>query len=368
MDVINVTRSSMPSYEEYIEKIKPLWDSRWLTNCGSLHNELERKLEEYLGVKNVILCNNGHMALYNAIKSLNLTGEVITTPFTFVSTTNAIVQNGLIPVFCDINPDDYTIDVNKIEDLITDRTSAIVAVHVYGNVCNVERIAEIAKKHNLKVIYDGAHAFGVEYKNIPISNFGDATMMSFHATKVFHTIEGGAVLTNNGSLREIIGYLRNFGLVNSEECNYIGMNTKMNEFQAAMGLCNLEHIDDEIEKRKNLVKRYQINLDNLVGIKCWHVQDNVKSNYIYFPIIVDNKYGVSRDDIIEVLRDNGIMARKYFFPITSEFNCYKEYSGTTPIAKKLSEEVLTLPLYADLTFEEIDNICDIIKRKVKIHD
>lgn len=368
MDKINVTRSSMPSYEEYIEKIKPLWDTRWLTNCGSLHNELEKELEEYLGVNNVILCNNGHMSLYNAIKSLNLTGEVITTPFTFVSTTNAIVQNGLTPVFCDINPVDYTIDVDKIEILITDKTSAIVGVHVYGNVCDVEKIQEIADKHNLKVIYDGAHAFGVKYKGIPIGNFGDVTMMSFHATKVFHTIEGGAVLTNDASLRQVLEYLRNFGLVGTDECDYVGMNTKMNEFQAAMGLCNLKYIDGEIEKRKNIVMRYQNNLSNLPGIECWKAQPDVEANYIYFPILIDEKYGVDRNQIIDALQKNNIFARKYFFPITSEFNCYKDYSGTTPIALMISKKVLTLPLYADLTFDEVDKICNIIKKRVKTND
>lgn len=368
MDFINVTRSSMPTYEEFIERIKPLWDSRWLTNCGSLHNELERRLVEYLGVKNVLLCSNGHLSLYNAIKCLNLTGEVITTPFTFVSTTHAIVQNGLTPVFCDINPHDYTIDANKIESLITDKTSAIVGVHVYGNVCDVERIEEIAKKYNLKVIYDGAHAFGVKYNGIPIGCFGDVTMMSFHATKVFHTIEGGAILTNDDSLRDVVRCLRNFGLVNQEECDYIGMNTKMNEFQAAMGLCNLEHIDDEIKKRKRVVERYQDNLGTLKEFKCWQVQNNVNSNYIYFPILINEETMISRDDIIEELKCNGIMARKYFYPITSEFTCYKSYAGTTPIAKKVSERVLTLPLYADLTIEQVDDICGIIKRKVRKHD
>lgn len=362
-DIINVTKSSMPSFEEYINTIKPLWDSRWLTNCGKLHNELEEKLSDYLGVKNVSLFTNGHMALYTAIRSLELTGEVITTPFTFVSTTHAIVQNGLTPVFCDINPDDYTIDANKIESLITNKTSAIVAVHVYGNVCNVEKIEEIAKKHNLKVIYDAAHAFGVEYNGVPIGNYGDISMMSFHATKVFHTIEGGALLYNDNSLKEKIQSLRNFGMISQEECNYIAMNTKMNEFQAAMGICNLKYIDKEIEKRRKVVERYQENLKEIKGIKYWKAQENVKSNYIYFPIIVNEKdFGTNRDKIVDVLKNENILVRKYFYPITSEFNCYKKYSGTTPIAKKTSQSVLTLPLYADLSVEDVDRICNIIKK------
>lgn len=362
-EVINVTKSSMPPFEEYIEKIKPLWESRWLTNNGILHQELERNLEKYLGVQNVSLFNNGHMALYTAINALNLTGEVITTPYTFVSTTHAIVQNGLTPVFCDINPDDYTIDVDKIEELITDKTSAIVAVHVYGNVCNVEKIEQIAKKHNLKVIYDAAHAFGVKYKGKDIGNFGDISMMSFHATKVFHTIEGGALLYNDSSLKDKINSLRNFGYTSKEDCSYIAMNTKMNEFQAAMGLCNLKYINEFIEKRKQIIKVYQKELQNVVGIKCFEEQKEVTSNYIYFPIIIEKEYGVSRDELFAKLAENNIVARKYFYPITPLLKCYENYSANTPIAKEISEKVLTLPLYSDLKIDEVLKICDIIKKK-----
>lgn len=364
MKTINVTRSSMPSYEEYIKKIRKLWDTRWLTNSGEFHEELEKKLEEYLEVQNVSLFNNGHSALYTAINALNLKGEVITTPFTFVSTTHAIVQNGLTPIFCDINPNDYTIDANKIETLITDKTSAIVAVHVYGNVCDVKKIEKIAKKHNLKVIYDGAHAFGVKYKGKSVGNFGDITMMSFHATKVFHTIEGGALLYNNNSLKERISSLRNFGLTSQEECEYVAMNAKMNEFQAAMGLCNLLIIDEEIGKRQLIVEAYQKALENIPGIKCWKKQENTKGNYIYFPIIIEEEeYGLSRDQLFELLKKHNINARKYFYPLTSEFKCYKKYNGNTPIAYNLSQKVLTLPLYSDLKIDEVLKICDIIKYK-----
>lgn len=359
-DIINVTKSSMPSFEEYINTIKPLWDSRWLTNCGKLHNELEKKLSDYLGVKNVSLFTNGHMALYTAIKSLELTGEVITTPFTFVSTTHAIVQNGLTPVFCDINPFDYTIDVDKIESLITDKTSAIVAVHVYGNVCNVEKIEELAKKYNLKVIYDAAHAFGVKYKGISIANFGDISMMSFHATKVFHTVEGGALLYNNNEYKEKFTSLRNFGLTGKEQCDYIGMNAKMSEFHAAMGLCNLKHIDEEITKRKRNSERYQKKLKNIKGITCWKKQENVDSNYIYFPIIIEEDFGITRDELMQKLVESNIYVRKYFYPIISDFLCYNKYEADTPIAKKVANRVLTLPLYSDLTLKQIDFICDII--------
>lgn len=361
MKKINVTKSSMPPFEEYTKMIKSLWDTRWLTNGGSLHNELEDKLEEYLGVENVSLFNNGHMALYTAINSMNLTGEVITTPFTFVSTTHAIVQNGLTPVFCDINEKDYTIDVEKIESLITDKTSAIVAVHVYGNVCEVEKIEQIAKKHKLKIIYDAAHAFGVKYNGVPIGAYGDISMISFHATKVYHTIEGGALLYNDSSLEEKIKSLRNFGLTGAETCEYIGMNTKMNEFQAAMGLCNLKHINEEIKKRKRIVEAYQENLKNIKGIKIWAKQEKIESNYIYFPILIENDYGLSRDELLTLLAENNIIARKYFYPLTSDFECYSNYKSDTPIARSIAKKVLTLPLYADLSMEEVDFICNIIK-------
>ena len=245
MSRILVTRSSMPEYEEYIEEIKDIWDSHWLTNMGAKHNELEK----YLKVDHVSLFSNGHMALELLIQALHLTGEVITTPFTFASTTHAIVRNGLTPVFCDVNPEDYTMDVSKIEALITDKTSAIIPVHVYGNLCDVEAIEAIAKKHHLKVIYDAAHTFGVTYKGRGVATFGDASMFSFHATKVFHTIEGGAVCFNgeqNGLKEDLYG-LKNFGIRNEVVVDAVGANSKMNEFQAAMGLCNLRHLDGEIE-------------------------------------------------------------------------------------------------------------------------
>ena len=364
MEKINVTSSSMPPFEEYVEKIKPLWDLKWLTNCGEMHNLLETSLEKYLDVKNVALMNNGHMALYNAIKSLNLKGEVITTPFTFVSTTNAIVQNGLTPVFCDIDPETCTINPKEIEKLITKDTGAIVAVHVYGNVCDVEAIEKIAKKYNLKVIYDAAHAFGVKYNGNSIANYGDVSMMSFHATKVFHTIEGGAVLFNDDNLKSKIQSLRNFGFVSQEEVKDGAMNCKMNEFQAAMGLCNLKYIDGEIEKRKKIVERYQKNLKEIKGIKCWEKQENVVSNYIYFPIFIDkDEFGIDRDELSLILEKNNIIARKYFYPITSNFECYKKYKTNTPIAEELSKKVLTLPLYSDLSLDNVDRICDIILKE-----
>lgn len=365
MKKILVTRSSMPKLEEYTEEIKDLFDSHWLTNNGVKHIKLESELCKYLKVKNTKLFCNGHMALYTAIKSLDLKGEVITTPFTFASTTHAIVQNGLTPVFCDISRDDYTIDVNKIESLITEKTCAIVPVHVYGNICNVEKIEEIAKKYNLKVIYDAAHAFGVEYNGNSILNYGDISMLSFHATKVFNTIEGGALVYNDSNYSEKLEQLKNFGIIDEENVDFVGMNCKMNEFQAAMGLCNLKHIDEEIEKRKKIVERYIDNLKNIEGIKLNKTQNNVKTNYAYFPIVVEDTYGLTRNELFELLSNNNICARKYFYPLINDYGCYnKEYgSNDTPIAKDIANRVITLPLYSDLSLDIVDKICNIIKMK-----
>ncbi|WP_168354939.1 DegT/DnrJ/EryC1/StrS family aminotransferase [Clostridium sartagoforme] len=361
MKNIQVTRSSMPEFQEYIDEIKELWDSHWLTNMGVKHIELEERLLEYLGTKNISLFTNGHLALECIIAALDLKGEVITTPFTFASTTHAIVRNGLTPVFCDINPEDYTIDVTKIEELITEKTSAIIPVHVYGNICDVEEIERIAKKHNLKVIYDAAHTFGVKVNGVGIANFGDASMFSFHATKVFNTIEGGAVTFNDESLKDKLIELKNFGITGPESVEYVAGNAKMNEFQAAMGICNLRHVDNEIKKRSIVVEKYNSRLGNINGIKICKLQDGVDSNYAYYPIVFDN-YKYNRDEIFEKLKNEGIISRKYFYPLTNSFDCYKDSFkvNETPVATYISERVLTLPLYADLSLEDVDRICDII--------
>ena len=365
MQKINVTRSSMPSFEEYCEEIKNLWDTRWLTNMGEKHNRLESELCSYLDCKNVSLFTNGHLALEAILASMELEGEVITTPFTFASTTQAIVRCGLTPVFCDVNPKDFTIDADKIEELITDKTCAILPVHVYGNVCDVERIEEIAKKHNLKVIYDSAHVFGVKYKDRGIGSFGDASMFSFHATKVFNTIEGGCVTYSDDDYTKKLLVQKNFGMENQENYVEVAGNSKMNEFQAAMGLCNLRHVDEEIKKREEATLNYIERLGGIDGIKVWHPQKDVKHNFAYFPVLFDKeKFGKSRDEVLEELKNENIIARKYFYPLTSTFQCYKGKFevNETPIAQKASEEVLTLPLYAGLTKEETDRICDIILR------
>lgn len=363
MKKIQVTKSSMPNIDEYINEIKDLWDSKWLTNMGVKHKTLKSQLLDYLKVPNMTLFTNGHLALECIIAVLGLTGEVITTPFTFASTTHAIVRNGLTPVFCDINHDDYTIDVDKIEGLITENTSAIIPVHVYGNVCNVERIDNIAKKYNLKVIYDAAHTFGVTVNGQGIGDFGDASMFSFHATKVFNTIEGGAITYKDPSLKKLLNNLKNFGITGSESVEYVGGNAKMNEFQAAMGICNLRHVNDEIAKRKKIVERYIANLKGTDGVKLSEEQAGIESNYAYFPVVFDG-YRMTRDEVFEKLRANDIIARKYFYPLTNSFECYRSLYNVeeTPVAKFISERVLTLPLYADLSLDDVDRICEIINR------
>ena len=364
---ILVTRSSMPSFEEYCEEIRELWDSHWLTNMGVKHKELQRQLEEYLGCPHAILYTNGHLALENVIAAMEFPAgsEVITTPFTFASTTHAIVRNGLVPVFCDVNPQDYTIDAEKIGALITERTVAIVPVHVYGNLCDVDRIGAIAKAHGLKVIYDAAHAFGVSRRGVSSACFGDASMFSFHATKVFNTIEGGAVCFADDGLVQILNDMKNFGIHGPESVVFAGGNAKMNEFQAAMGLCNLRHLQEEIAKRGRVEEHYRRRLAGVPGIRLCAPQLDVQPNHAYFPVVFDS-FGATRDEVFAALGAEGITARKYFFPLTNTFECYRDLptagAEKTPVAAYLADRVLTLPMYADLAPEDVDRICDIILR------
>lgn len=359
---INVTRSSMPPFEEYVEKIKVLWENRWLSNRGVLHKEFEELLKEKMNVPFPFLFANGHVALEVAIDALDLPkgGEVITTPYTHCSTTHSIVRNGLVPVFCDVNDVDYTIDVNQIEKLITEKTVAICAVHVYGNLCDVDAIEDIAKRHNLKVIYDAAHAFGVKRKGVDAAAFGDVSMFSCHATKVFHTIEGGIVSFKDESVYNKINSLVNFGFEGPEEVQFVSTNARMNEYEAAMGICNLKHFDEEVAKRKKAAEQYAARLSNVKGIKLISPQEGVTPNYAYFPVFFDG-YKFSRDEIQAKLAEHNIFARKYFYPIITQLKCYKSFKDTDmPVSQHASDIVLTLPMYADLSVEDVNNICDII--------
>lgn len=365
MSRINVTKSSMPDFQEYIEELRPVWDSRWLSNRGAASRKFEAALKQYLNVEHVYCFANGHVALEIAIDGLFLPkgSEVITTPYTHVSTTHSIVRNGLVPVFVDVEEDTYTINPELIEEAVTEKTVAIVATHVYGFPCKVDEIDEIAQKHNLYVIYDAAHAFGVTYKGVGIGNYGDMAMFSTHATKVFHTIEGGLITykdIDNDKLRPMRKIV-NFGFTSPEDIDFIGTNARMNEFEAVMGIVNLRHIDEEIEKRKKATERYWERLRGVSGIKLIKPDADTVWNYSYFPVIFDG-YKMDRNEVQAKLAENNIFARKYFYPITNEAACYQEMYGNAnvPVAKHAADCILTLPLYSDLSVEEVDRICDVI--------
>lgn len=363
---IFVTRPSMPSIEEYIEEIQPIFENRHLTNMGPVYKKLQQGLKKYLGVPELSLFVNGHMALEMAIDALGLrteNGEVITTPFSFVSTAHAISRNGLKPVFCDIKPDDYTMDPEKIESLITEKTVAIMPVHVYGMLCDVEEIQKISDKYNLKVIYDAAHAFGVTYKGVGVGNFGDASMFSFHATKVFHTIEGGAIAFHDKKYGVPLHELKNFGIHGPEDTLAIGGNAKLDEFRAAMGICNLRHIDEYIAVRKQVYEKYLERLSGVQGLYIPIPQKDVTANYAYFPVYINpDLFGKSRDIVFDELATKGIYARKYFYPAINEMSCYKGIykNQRTPVAHDISSKILTLQMYEGLSIEDVNRICDIV--------
>lgn len=360
---IYITRPSLPLIGEYLDQLKEIWKSQWLTNMGPKHDEFQKLLKVYLGVDNLELLVNGHMALEMTLQAMDMEGEVITTPFTFASTTHAIVRNGLTPVFCDIDPVNYTIDVNRIEDLITDKTCAILPVHVYGNMCEVDEIHRIANRHGLKVIYDAAHAFGELYNGKGVGMYGDASIFSFHATKVFNTVEGGAVCYRDERIGQLLYDLKNFGIHSEEEVAGIGANAKMNELCAAMGICNLRHVDEDIAKRRMVDQRYRERLSEVSGLRLNEEQVGLERNYAYFPVVVDpDIYGESRDEIARRLRNEGIYARKYFYPLTSAFSAYSGRfdPDETPVAKRISERVLTLPIYPDLALDDVDRVCEVM--------
>ena len=364
--MINVTKSDLPPLEQYIEYLRRIWATGWLTNDGELVQLLEHKLEEYLGVRNLVLVANGTLALQLAVRVLGLSGEIITTPFTFAATTNIILWEGLTPVFADIDPATYNISPAQVEKRITDKTSAIIATHVYGNPCYVEELGGIAAKYNLKLIYDGAHAFGVEYDNQSVLNYGDMSTLSFHATKVFNTIEGGAIIAKDEGLFDRMKLLRNHGIKSEEEVILPGINAKMNEFQAAMGLCNLEGIDENIRLRGMIYKRYKERLGN-TRIRFQEITAS-KYNYIYTPVCFEDIE--QRDKAYSELVKNGIKPRKYFFPLTADFDYFKG-KGTNAAerhdlekASGIADRVLCLPLYPNLEMSVVDDIAGMIRNLV----
>jgi dTDP-4-amino-4,6-dideoxygalactose transaminase len=362
---IYVTRPTLPDRKEVFRKIDEIWDSRWLTNVGAQHKQFEMELKKYLGVSNIGLFCNGTLALQLACQALRLSGEVITTPFTFAATPHVLYWNRITPVFCDIDPYTFNLDPQRIESLITPNTTAILPVHVFGYPCDIEGIQKIADRYGLRVIYDAAHSFGVEVNGEKIGNFGDLSMFSFHATKIYHTLEGGALTFKDESLKERLEFAKNFGFKGEENIVVPGINAKMNEFQAAIGLLMLELVDGEIEKRKRLTLIYRDRLSQIPGINFRTEMPGVKHNYYNFAVTVDkNKFGISREELYDNLKPYNIFTRKYFYPLCSQFQCYKQYPSSSPdnlvVAETITKQVLSLPLYGELKEEDIHKICDVI--------
>lgn len=363
---ITVTQPCLPPLDEFIPYLKQIWDNKWLTNNGALHNQLEKELADYLGVKYISLFSNGTLALISALQALNIQGEVITTPFSFVATTHSLWWNRITPIFVDIEPDYLNLDPDKIEAAITSRTTAIMPVHVYGNPCQMDKIQRIADKHGLKVIYDAAHAFGVKKDNLSILNNGDLSILSFHATKVYSTIEGGAIICHSEEMKHHIDNLKNFGFRGETIVEEPGINAKLNEVQAAYGLLQLKYVDSFIERRKVITELYQSLLKDVPGIRFLSDIEGVSHGYSYFPILIDEeKYGMSRDCLYEKLKENNIFSRRYFYPLISDFEPYRNFPSSAkenlPIATKIAQQVLCLPIYVELHDNDIEKIYNIIK-------
>jgi dTDP-4-amino-4,6-dideoxygalactose transaminase len=362
---IYVTQPYLPTLEEFTEYLRKIWDCKILTNNGKFHQQLEEELCKYLGVKYISLFSNGTLALITALQTLKITGEVITTPYSFVATTHALWWNNIKPIFVDIDPNTFNLDSDKIESAITSQTTAILPVHVYGNPCNVNKINEIANTYGLKVIYDACHTFGVTIKGIPVLNFGDLSVMSFHATKVYNTFEGGAIVCHDKTTKDRIDNLKNFGFVNETTVVTPGINAKMNEVQAAMGLLQLKYIDSLIEERKQITKQYRDLLNDIEGISYIEDMPYVKHCYSYFPIFIDKeKYGRTRDEVYEKLKENNIFTRRYFYPLISQFPTYRGLEsaqpGKMPIAESITKKVICLPIYPELSKETIEIISGIL--------
>lgn len=364
---VYVTRPTMPALNDYVGLLKDIWAQRQLTNAGRFHNELETRLAKYLGVNHLSLFCNGTQALLVALKALQIdSGEVITTPFTFPATVHVLPWNNIRPVFCDVNPNSFCLDPSRLEELIGPETKAILPVHVYGNPCEVETIRQIAERHGLRVIYDAAHAFGVKYKGLPLAAYGDMSMLSFHATKLFSTIEGGALVVGSAAQKEQVNLLKNFGFKNEEIVIGPGINGKMNEFQAAYGLLELDLVGDEIRKRGRLVKIYRDLLRDIPGIHCTADLEDVEHNYAYCPILVDTEgYGLSRDQLYDAFKELNVFTRKYFYPLISRHACYAALPSANPrrlpVAERVSNQVLCLPLYGSLPEESVRRICGILR-------
>lgn len=367
---IYVTRPFLPPLKEFIPYLENIWKSRWLTNQGKYHQIFERELANYLGVKYVSLFTNGTLALITALQVLRISGEVITTPFSFVATTHALHWNSIKPVFVDIEPNYFNIDPEKIEAAISPRTTAILPVHVYGNPCNVERIQQIADIYGLRVIYDACHAFGVKINGESICKFGNISVLSFHATKVFTTFEGGAIVCHDEKIKRRVDFFKNFGFANEITVVSPGINAKMNEFQAALGLLQLKYVDKSIERRKSIVKIYREELNGIEGIRLISEIKGVKHNYQYFPILIDEKkYGKSRDEVYEELKKNNIFSRRYFYPLISQFPTYRGLPSASqrnlPVATRIAKQILCLPLYSDLNRNIVYKIVKILRKEVK---
>ena len=357
--MINVTKTYLPNKEKYKKYIDEIYENGWLTNNGPLVQRLEKKLAQYLGVKNIILVSNGTVALEIAYRTLDIKGFAITTPFSFVATTSSLVTNNILPIFADIDPNTFNLDPKNIEKLITPNTSAIVPVHVFGNACEVEQIEKIANKHNLKVVYDAAHAFDVKYKNQSVLNYGDISTLSFHSTKLFHSIEGGALIINDDELVQKARYLINFGIKNTEEIPHLGTNAKMNEFEAAMGLCVLDEIENIKNSRKEVYETYQKELNGIVQFQ--EQNKNATENYSYFPIVFKTEEQLLK--VQKALNDENIFPRRYFYPSLDTLE-YIEPKQECEISRDISRRILCLPIYAELTKAEQNSILNIIKQNI----
>ena len=365
---ITVTSPLLPDLQEFIPYLEDIWDRKWVTNNGFYHKELEKKLAEYLGVEFISLFTNGTLPLITALQALDIHGEVITTPYSFVATTHSLLWNGIKPVFVDIDPKTCNLDPEKIEAAITEKTTAIMPVHCYGIPCDVEKIQAIAEKYNLKVIYDAAHTFGVKINGKSILEYGDMSTLSFHATKVYNTLEGGALVVRSAEMKQKIDFLKNFGFAGETTVLAPGINSKMDEVRAAFGLLNLKQVDQAIDARKVISDLYREGLKDVEGVRLLAEPQGVRNNYSYFPIFIEEKeYGMSRDALYFKLQEENIYGRRYFYPLISQFMMYKDLESARPenipVATRIAEEVLCLPIYYGLENQDVERIIEIIKKR-----